>query len=427
MKNQTGNGANGTFDLFSRRAGLTARRRSLTLGALMSQDTKMPTFETPRQLLEKLVSFPTISRESNLDLIAWVDTWLDERGIKAHRVYNADGTKAGLFAHVGPRLEGGVILSGHSDVVPVDGQNWTSDPFTLTERNGRLHGRGTCDMKGFVALALWAVAEAARHGVRRPLQLALSYDEEVGCLGAPPMIDRMREMLPKAEAVIVGEPSMMNTVTGHKGGFGYDVHVHGFEVHSSIMNTGVSAIMEAARLIDWANVTNAAIREAPVTDLAAPFDPPFTTVHVGQIGGGTAHNITAADCWFKLDFRVVPGETFERWREAFLTKVAAVEADMKAVHPETKIDLEECFAIPGLAPEKEGAAERLVRQLTGDNAIHVVSYGTEAGQFQQRGYSTVVCGPGDIAQAHQPDEFITLAQFNEGHGFVQRLLDRLAA
>ncbi|MDH3264037.1 MAG: M20/M25/M40 family metallo-hydrolase, partial [Paracoccaceae bacterium] len=258
----------------------------------------MPDPSTPREILARLVSFPTVSRDSNLDLVDWVEEWLDGHGIAAHRVWNAERTKAALYAHVGPEIPGGVVLSGHTDVVPVDGQDWSSDPWVLTEREGRLYGRGAVDMKGFDALALWAMAEAAKGELKRPLQLALSYDEEVGCAGAPPMIDAMAGHLPKAAAVIVGEPSMMKVVTGHKGGIGFATHVKGYEVHSSIMHTGVSAIHEAARLIVWANEVNAANRAAKPGPLAAVFEPPWTTLHVGQIVGGTAHNITAADCRF---------------------------------------------------------------------------------------------------------------------------------
>ncbi|TMV07967.1 acetylornithine deacetylase [Ruegeria sediminis] len=381
---------------------------------------------TPLEIMAKLVSFPTVSRESNLPLVDWVEGYLASQGIQAHRWPDpAQPHKAALFAHVGPLEEGAVVLSGHTDVVPVDGQPWDSDPFTVTERDGKYFGRGTCDMKGFDALAIWALVEARHRGVTRPLQLALSFDEEVGCTGAPPLIAAMQEVLPKGSAVIVGEPSMMQAVTGHKGGFGYATHVVGFEVHSSIMHTGINAVMAAAPLIDWANHRNAENMAAEPSALAAVFEPPWTTCHVGQIQGGTAHNITAKDCRFMLDFRVVPGEDPATWRDAYLARVREVEANMRAVHPETRIDVSESFAVPALEPEQGGEAETLVRVLTGDNATHVVSYGTEAGHFQQAGYSAVVCGPGDIAQAHQPNEFITVAQFDAGHAFMERLLDKL--
>jgi acetylornithine deacetylase len=387
----------------------------------------MPEPLSPRAILDRLVAFPTVSRDSNLALIDWVEEYLDGWGVTAHRVWNEDRTKAALYAQVGPDVAGGVILSGHSDVVPVDGQAWTTDPWTVTEREGRLYGRGAADMKGFVALSLAAVPLAAQAGVARPLQIAISYDEEVGCTGAPPMIRAMAAHLPRAGAVIVGEPSRMKVVTGHKGGAGYKVHVKGFEVHSSLLPTGVSAIMEAARLIQWANDRNAEVQAAPVTPMAALFDPPFTTLHTGMIHGGTAHNITAGDCTFSFEFRVVPGESPEGWCARFEAEVARIEARMKAIRPEAGISLERFFDVPPLKPETNGAAESLARRLTGDNAPHVVSYGTEAGQFQAEGYSAVVCGPGDIAQAHQADEYLEVSEFDAGWAFMQRVVDSLRA
>lgn len=381
---------------------------------------------SPRALLDRLVAFPTVSRESNLPLVDWVEGYLAGHGITAHRHWHHDRTKAALFAHVGPDVEGAVVLSGHTDVVPVDGQVWTSDPWVVTERDGRLYGRGTCDMKGFDALAIWALVEARHRGVTRPLQIALSYDEEVGCTGAPPMIAAMQGVLPKGEAVIVGEPSRMKIITGHKGGTGFHVHVKGFEVHSSLLPQGVSAIMEGARLIGWANDRNAETSSAKPSALAAVFDPPFTTFHVGMISGGTAHNITAADCRFALEMRVVPGENLEDWASRFEAEAARLDATLKARRPEAGVHLARFFGVPPLQPETEGAAEALVRRLTGDNATGVVSYGTEAGQFQEAGYSAVVCGPGDIAQAHQPDEFIEIAEFEAGQRFMERLLATLA-
>ncbi|MDJ0824542.1 MAG: acetylornithine deacetylase [Rhodobacter sp.] len=379
-----------------------------------------------RDILDKLVAFPTVSSESNLALIDWVEEYLDGFGVHCHRDYDATRQKASLYAHIGPEVDGGLVLSGHTDVVPVEGQAWDTDPWTVVEKEGRLYGRGTCDMKGFDAIALAAVPMALERGLKRPLQIALTRDEEIGCVGAPPMIEAMAESgLPKASAAIIGEPSMMKAVTGHKGGAGFRTHIHGFEVHSSIMHTGVSATMEAGKLIQWANEQNAlnAARTPSATD--APFDPPWTTLHVGTISGGTANNITAKDCQFVLTFRNVPGDSLEDWKAAYLAKVRAVEAEMQAVVPDTWIETEEFFDVPGLRPEDDGEAEALVRRLTGDNGTHVVSYGTEAGQFQDKGYSAVICGPGDIAQAHQPNEYITVAQFQAGEAFIAQVVDTL--
>ena len=380
---------------------------------------------SPFDIMCHLVAFPTISKDSNLPLIDWVETYLRSHHIIPHRCYNDEKDKAALFAHVGPEAAGGVVLSGHSDVVPVAGQLWEQDPWTVLQKDNRYYGRGTCDMKGFVALAIWALVEARYADLQKPLQLALSYDEEVGCLGAPSMIEAMRESLPFAERVIVGEPSMMQTVTGHKGGIGFETHISGFEVHSSLIDQGVSAIMSGAKLIDWANDVNAENRAKPASEIALMFDPPYTTAHVGMISGGTAHNITAKDCWFSMDFRVVADEQEADWTAKYKAAARALEAEMQATRPEAAIRLTQRFYVPALRPEPTALAETLARQLTGDNETHVVSYGTEAGQFQQAGYSAVICGPGDIAQAHQPNEYIEIAQFDKGHQFMRGLLNML--
>ncbi|MHA6263951.1 acetylornithine deacetylase [Arenibacterium sp. CAU 1754] len=385
----------------------------------------MPETLSAKAIMDRLVSFPTVSRDTNLPLVDWVEEYLNSHGIEAHRFYKPDEPKAALFAHVGPWEEGAVVLSGHTDVVPVDGQPWDSDPFEVIEKDGKYFGRGTCDMKGYDSMAIWALVEAKKRGVKRPMQIALSFDEEVGCTGAPPMIEAMQPVLPKGSAVIVGEPSMMKAVTGHKGGQGFTVRVTGFEVHSSLLPTGVSAVMEAARIIDWINRTNAETQSRTPTPIAAMFHPPFTTMHVGRIQGGTARNITAKDCWFDMEMRVVPGEDKATWAKAFEDEVRCVEQGMKAIQPSSGIEIEPLFNVDGLRPEQDGEAESIARAITGDNASHVVSYGTEAGQFQAAGYSAVVCGPGDIAQAHQPNEFITVAQFNAGVDFMDRLVARL--
>ncbi|PTE13235.1 acetylornithine deacetylase [Pseudogemmobacter blasticus] len=377
---------------------------------------------TPRQILDQLVAFPTVSTSSNLALVDWLEGYLTAQGARCFRHWNEDHTKAALIAHAGPWVPGAVVLSGHSDVVPVEGQPWTSDPWTVTERDGRLYGRGTCDMKGFVALAAWAVARAARNGTLRPLQLALSYDEEIGCTGAPPMIRTMQEVVPKGSAAIIGEPSLMKLITGHKGGVGFHVHVKGFEVHSSLLPEGVSAVMESAHLMQWVNARNAEIQAAVPSPVAGQFRPPFTTLHIGQIHGGTAHNITAADCRFAVEMRVVPDEDLEAHAGAFTDRAEDLHATLKSRRPEAGVSVERFFNVPALKPEDGGEAEMLVRSLTGDNATGVVSYGTEAGQFQAEGYSAVVCGPGDIAQAHQPDEYLELSEFEAGKDFMDRLL-----
>lgn len=386
----------------------------------------MATDSAARQILNRLVAFPTVSRDSNLDMVGWVEQYLAGFGVTSMRVMNAEGTKASLYANVGPAVPGGVILSGHSDVVPVDGQNWSSDPWQVAERDGRLYGRGTCDMKGFVAQALAMVPLALAAGVKRPIQIALSHDEELGCIGAPALVAEMAERLPRAEAVIVGEPSLMRPVTGHKGSLGFHVQVRGHEVHSSILHRGVSAIMQGAKLIDWANRSNDASVAVAPSAIAVMFDPPYTTAHIGMISGGTAQNITAADCRFSIDFRLVPGETAGEWEARFRGEIARIERGMQLAHSATGISLTPSFEVPPLKPETDGLAETLVRRITGDNGQTVVSYGTDAGHFQAKGYSTVVCGPGDIAQAHQPDEFLSIAEFAACGAFLRRIVTELA-
>ncbi len=375
--------------------------------------------------LDRLVSIPSLPARSNREILDYATAVLAEAGVESQCSFHDDGERGNLIAVIGPQLPGGVMLNGHTDVVPVDGQEWATDPFTVVEKDGKYFGRGCVDMKSFDALAIWAMVEAAQGDIKRPLQLALTYDEEVGLIGVDPLLNDAKGKFPKGSAAIIGEPSMLQVVTGHKSGLGFDVHVIGFEIHSSIAYQGVSAIMEGAKLIIWGNEMNAEGMARTPQGVNALFDPPWTNVHVGMIQGGTAHNITAKDCRFALTFRCVPGDDPADWERRFRAKVAQVQAEMQAVRPEARIEISERFNAKGLAPEHNGAAEHLTRMLTGDNATHVVSYGTEAGYFQAHGYSAVVCGPGDIAQAHQPDEFITIDQFNAGHAFMSRLLDHL--
>lgn len=374
-------------------------------------------------MLAKLVSFPTVSSSSNLPLIDFVEDYLTSHGIQSHRVPDETGEKASLYAQIGPNVPGGAVLSGHTDVVPVAGQNWSTDPWEVVERDGRLYGRGTCDMKGFNAIGLALVPEMLKAGLKRPIQIALSYDEEVGCKGAPPMIAKIAAHLPRAATTFVGEPTMMKVVTGHKGSAGLETHVRGFEVHSSLVHTGVSAIMVAARLITWHSdrMAENAAQAAP----DCPYVPPYTTLHVGIIKGGTAHNITAKNCAFPSDFRVLPEENIRGWIDRYRVYAAELEVQMRNISPDASITITDAI-VSGCLPEPDGVAETLARALSGDNATNVVSYGTEAGQFQEGGYSTVICGPGSIEQAHQADEFISLAQLNEGEAFVRRLIGHLS-
>ncbi|MEM1373800.1 MAG: acetylornithine deacetylase [Pseudomonadota bacterium] len=376
-----------------------------------------------RDMLDRLVAFPTVSRDTNLPLVDFVEDYLAAHGVAAHRDYDETGQKASIFCHIGPEEPGGVILSGHTDVVPVDGQDWSTDPWVVTERDGRLYGRGTTDMKGFVALALAAVPKMT--DLKRPIQIALSYDEEVGLLGARPLVEAMKP-LPRATACLVGEPTGMRVVSGHKSCDACFVDVRGFEVHSSKMHDGVSATMVAARLVEWLRQRSEANRAAPVKPEDAAFDPPYTTLHVGMLNGGTAHNITAKDCSFSVDVRNVPSEMDGKHFKDFKDFCAEVDAEVKEVHPHAYVRCRVLAPGPGVSPEPGSPAEELARRITGDNGSHTVPYGTDGGWFQAGGYSTVICGPGDIALAHQPDEYITVEQFEEGETFLSKLIQHLS-
>lgn len=380
-----------------------------------------------RELLARLVGFDTVSHRSNLPLIDFVETYLASHGVVSARVPDETGAKASLFALLGPAAAGGVVLSGHTDVVPVEGQDWATDPFTLTERNGRLYGRGTCDMKGFLACALALVPEMLTADLKRPIVLAMSYDEEIGCEGAPPMIEAMQAALPPLGPVIVGEPTEMRVVTGHKAAWGFDARVRGHEVHSSLIHEGVSAVMTAARLVTFMSDAMAENARPAPAGAAAAYNPPYTTLHVGVIGGGTAHNITARDCYFTGEVRILPDEDRALWRARIEREAARLEREARAIHPDAAVRIETRHELPPCRPEPNGAAEALARSLTGDNGNHVVSYMTEAGQFQDAGLSAVICGPGSIAQAHQPNEFISVSELDAGETFVRSLIRQLSA
>lgn len=372
------------------------------------------------EILAHLVAFDTTSRGSNLDLIGYVEAMLAAQGVASHRVMNDDATKANLYATIGPAVPGGIVLSGHTDVVPVDGQAWSSDPFVLTRRGDRLFGRGTCDMKGFIALALAVVPDIQAQGPARPVHLALSYDEEVGCLGAPSMIRELVRDLPPPMAVVVGEPTDMAVVCGHKGIASWTVTVNGHEAHSSLTHLGISANMVAVRLMQQlADLAETLEREA---DPQSPFEPRHATLTIGLVQGGTAVNILARTCSFTFDLRAPPGQCPNAIIAPFLRHVAEADAAMKARFPATGVTITQRSSTPGFLVAGDSAAARLVRSLTGDNGPErVVSYAAEAGQFQNAGFSTVICGPGSIEQAHQPDEYLECDQLARGAAFMARL------
>ena len=381
---------------------------------------------TARQLLDRLVAFPSVSSDTNLPLIYFVRDYFSQHGIDSHVLLNEDGSKAGLIAQVGPDLPGGVALSAHSDVVPVEGQDWTTDPWKVIEKEEKIYGRGTCDMKGFVALAIAAMVQAKSLDLQRPLQFALSRDEEVGLLGAPDVSQGLLDNFAKVDAVIVGEPTEMKVVTGHKSCDDLQFHVRGHEVHSSLLHQGVSAVMCGARFVEWVRKQNIENQAKEASAIAALYEPPFTTLHVGQINGGTANNITAKDCYFSIDLRCVGDERPEDWRLKIQKQLNVIEKEMQAIHPESFFRMD-VMPGPAVVPEVDGKAENLARRLTGDNGIHTVSYGTDGGHFQNLGFSVVICGPGSIKQAHQADEFIRVSEFTAGEKMLDSLLKSLQA
>lgn len=374
--------------------------------------------------LERLIAFDTTSRDSNLALIGYVEAFLTSHGVASHRVANADGSKANLYATIGPAVAGAIVLSGHTDVVPVDGQNWASDPFTLNRRGDRMYGRGTCDMKGFLALALAIVPEVAAGQAARPLHLAFSYDEEVGCLGAPSMIRELVRDLPPPLAVIVGEPTNMEVVSGHKGISSWRVVVRGHEAHSSLTHLGVSANMVAVKLMHA--LTEIAGDLERHADRNSPYHPPHATLTIGVVKGGTAVNILARECEFVFDLRTPAGTDPQAIIAPFEALCAAEDKAIRARFPDAGVDIVRRSATPSFALKPDSPAEILARRLAGDNgAARVVSYAAEAGQFQEAGFSTIICGPGSIEQAHQPDEYLEVTQFERGVAFMERLEEAL--
>ena len=374
--------------------------------------------------ITRLVRHDTTSRNSNLPLIEDVEGYLAEHGVSSKRVPSADGEKANLYFSIGPNVEGGVVLSGHTDVVPVDGQPWDTDPWAVVEKDDKLFGRGTADMKSFAAIGLSLLPDMLAAPLKRPIHFALSYDEEVGLLGAPAMIEEIKELVPAPSAVIVGEPTNMQVVDGQKGVAIFRTEITGHEAHSSQPHRGASAIMAAGRLMaKIAEIAERCQREAPEN---SPFTPPHTTMTVGVIEGGTASNILARRCSFTWDVRTVPGDDAKAIRAEFDREAEAILADMRAIAPECDITTEALADGPPLMPEPDNPAAELAHKLTGANGRLSVSYAAEAGQFQEAGFSTVICGPGSIDQAHQPNEFITLNQVAEGTRFMRGLIRHLS-
>lgn len=373
-----------------------------------------------RDLLARLVGLPTVSRDSNLALIAFIHTYLEGHGVPCELIHDEARGKANLFATLGPDLGGGVVLSGHTDVVPVDGQVWTSDPFILSERQGRLYGRGTADMKGFIACVLAAVPAFLARPLRVPVHLAFSYDEEVGCLGVRSMLDALQRRPHRPSLCLIGEPTELKPVLGHKGKLAMRCQVKGAACHSAYAPQGVNAIEYAARLIGHLGELGQALAHPARHD--ARFDPPFSTVQTGMIQGGQALNIVPADCTFDFEIRALPDfdpqQVVQQVRTYATTELLP---RMHAVDTTTAIELQPLSAYPGLITPPDSEAARLLAYVCGSEDFGTVAFGTEGGLFAQAGIPAVVCGPGSMEQGHKPDEYITCEQLDRCDAWLLRL------
>jgi acetylornithine deacetylase len=376
------------------------------------------------EMLERLVAFDTTSRNSNLKLIAFVREYLDAQAVPYRVSTDETGNKANIHAIIGPLQAGGVALSGHVDTVPVDGQNWSSDPFTLRRDAGRLYARGACDMKGFVAACLAAVPDMRARNLARPLHLFISYDEETGCEGAQRLVRDLEESGLKPALCVVGEPSGMKPILAHKSKLNLRVRVRGKPGHSSEPDKGVNAIFAAAQAVTY--VAAEAHRFAHEGPFEEGFDPPHTTIHVGTIQGGSILNIIPEHAEFIMEWRAIPGDDADRHVERLKAYVAThIEPAMHAVDPATGFSFEVLNVMPGMAIAPDHALTLLVKQITGANSAGKVSYGTESGYYQAADIPTIICGPGHIAQAHQPEEWVAQEQLDTCDAFIRRLAERL--
>lgn len=375
-----------------------------------------------QEILSKLVGFDTVSARSNLPLIDWVEAYLKSHGLAPFKVFDETGEKANLFVTIGPQDQPGYILSGHTDVVPVDGQDWTQDPFTLTERDGKLFGRGACDMKGFLACCLAKVPAMVKAPLKKPLHIAFSHDEEVGCIGVRALLQELKDKGVPAEACFVGEPTDMQVVLAHKSKASYRVEFTGLSCHSSLAPHGVNAVHYAARFVTKIEEMARALADGPRDDL---FDLPFSTAHTGVLRGGTALNIVPDHCELMFEFRVLPRESLAACVEE-IKRYAMEELlpEMRQTHPAANIEFIPYSEIPGLDTPEDAPVTSLAKRLAGRNDIAKVAYGTEGGLFQTMlGVPTVVVGPGSIEQAHKPDEFVRISELEKCGRFLDQLID----
>ena len=376
------------------------------------------------EFIRNLVGFDTVSRKSNLALIEFVRDYLSGLGIDSTLIHDETGKKANLYATLGPQDGSGVMLSGHTDVVPVDGQDWSTDPFTLTERDGKLFGRGACDMKSFIAVVLALVPDILGRDLQRPVHLAFTYDEEVGCFGARRLIEQLEHMPQRPACCVVGEPTGMAVVNGHKGKMSVHCHVLGLEGHSAHIDRAVNAVEAAAELVAFLKAMARRLKNEGPHD--GDFDPPYTTVHTGVMGGGTALNIVPRECSIEFEIRHLP----EQEPDDLVLEIKnfaknSLLPEMQAVSPESGFTWKEFRGIPALATDDDADILRHAMSITGDNKAGKISFGTEAGLYQRASIPTIVCGPGHIAQAHKPDEYVEIDQIGRCESFLDSLIDRL--
>lgn len=377
--------------------------------------------ERTEEILCQLIGFPTVSADSNLDLIHYVANLLEDVGAKIELHHDSDRNKANIFATIGPDIGGGIVLSGHSDVVPVADQTWRTDPFALEKDGDKLYGRGTCDMKGFIAATLAMAPKFATKELKRPVHFVFTYDEEVGCLGARDLVDILKHRPHLPAAAIVGEPTDMKIVEGHKGCCEYSVYFEGRAGHGSLPDAGVNAAEYATRYVSkLLELREALKKRAPKN---SPFDPPWTTINVGRIEGGTAHNVICNHTEVDWEMRPIAQEDAD-WVNDILHTFCSEDLlpDMRRVWPDSNITTRTIGEVIGLTPMKSNEAREIVAALTGQNNSHFVSFGTEAGLFQDLGIATIVCGPGSIDQAHKADEFVEIGQMQQ----CLTMLDKLA-
>ncbi|MCA0927993.1 acetylornithine deacetylase [Ruegeria profundi] len=384
----------------------------------------MSVLEDTKILLGELISFPTVSSDSNLDMIKHLADRLSACGVEVEIWHNETGTKANLFATLGPKRDGGIVLSGHSDVVPVTDQDWSSDPFKMEERGGKWYGRGTCDMKGFIAAAVAMAPNYAQLDLQRPVHFAFTYDEEVGCFGARALADTLREKDINPAVAIIGEPTSMRIIEGHKGCYEYTTHFIGLEGHGSGPDRGVNAVEYAVRYVSKLLELKMDLQQrAPAN---SRFEPPWTTINTGALVGGVAHNVIPGKARVEWEMRPVQKSDADYVKDE-LHKFCAHKLipAMQAVHPDAAIETEVIGEVDGLEPMDDNKARDLVMELTGANGTDVVPFGTEAGIFQDLGMSVVVCGPGSIEQAHKPDEYVSEDQMAQCLDMLGRLSAKL--